>query len=635
MLPTEAAKLLDLPLDATPEQLEARFLELRARLEDKIAKAPTPGLKAKYRESLEQITTAFESLTLAADGSALPVIQKQSAGSGQPSVGGPASPRAATPVPSTPALKKKSGGGKEFIIVALIAVAVLGAGGWWVMQLRAEKAAAAAEAVRQKQAEDARAAADAKTASQLRTQLATAKVAWEAMENRLREAERQTSEAKSESRSFRDGPAWKKAELSAMAQRHEMFSNWLNEYLANHPAKVSRATAEQLLGDKLTTEAAEAVTVLNRSIDEMQHYIRARADQMLEGTVKMKIESQPAGVKFVYTDAYGRTNEGVTPATLVDQPLSHLHNPKFDGSTGGDTRIQVGEFTVTPSVRFIRPGWKDVVKSERPSVDLGEATSFSAEFPEGTLEIASKPAGLNFTVTQPADLGWTATGIAPAVLTRVPVGKIQVTVERPGYGKARQNLEITANTASRTVELGNESQEVNIAVAEPAAKIFVDKKFVSRGQARVLDLVPGEHALQIEADGYLPYRTKFAVAVSSDKLPVLRYSIKELAVENINCTACGASGAIDRTETCLECNGRGWVQCLHCGGEGYLWVDGGLLAGGSKQRCTVCNGTRRAKCGWEYAAESRCSNGTVHRRDPCKSCGGDGRVSQLQLSQSL
>jgi hypothetical protein len=49
MSPADAAKILDLPADATPEQLEARFQELRAKLEDKIAKAPTPGLKVKYR----------------------------------------------------------------------------------------------------------------------------------------------------------------------------------------------------------------------------------------------------------------------------------------------------------------------------------------------------------------------------------------------------------------------------------------------------------------------------------------------------------------------------------------------------------------------------------------------------------
>src|SRR5262245_16621740 len=78
MLPADAAKLLELPADATPEQLEARFLQLRGRIEDKSAKAPTPGLKEKYRVSLAQVTEAFETLTLAADSSTLPVLRRES-----------------------------------------------------------------------------------------------------------------------------------------------------------------------------------------------------------------------------------------------------------------------------------------------------------------------------------------------------------------------------------------------------------------------------------------------------------------------------------------------------------------------------------------------------------------------------
>ena len=47
MTPAEASRLLDLPDHATPDQLEARFTELRTKLEEKIGNAPTPGLKAK------------------------------------------------------------------------------------------------------------------------------------------------------------------------------------------------------------------------------------------------------------------------------------------------------------------------------------------------------------------------------------------------------------------------------------------------------------------------------------------------------------------------------------------------------------------------------------------------------------
>ncbi|MDP2136576.1 MAG: hypothetical protein Q8J74_01860, partial [Candidatus Didemnitutus sp.] len=145
MSPADAATLLDLPVNASPEQIETHFLELRRKLEDKIARAPTPGLQAKYRESLAEITTAFETLTLAADSSSLPVTRKQGAGSkepgasdsavGSPLAGGPAaaSPRSRLPAPSS---TRKSG--REFLLVAIIAAAVLAGGGWFVMKTRAD-----------------------------------------------------------------------------------------------------------------------------------------------------------------------------------------------------------------------------------------------------------------------------------------------------------------------------------------------------------------------------------------------------------------------------------------------------------------------------------------------------------------
>jgi len=145
MTTDEAARLLELPPDASPEQLENRFNELRARLEDKLAKAPTPGLKDKYRRSLEDITKAFETLVLAADASSLPVLHKQQAENGEPATpprsrpadAGPATPHSAVRTPQPSARK---GGSREFLLVAALAVVVLAGGGWWVMKPRAERA---------------------------------------------------------------------------------------------------------------------------------------------------------------------------------------------------------------------------------------------------------------------------------------------------------------------------------------------------------------------------------------------------------------------------------------------------------------------------------------------------------------
>jgi hypothetical protein len=628
MTPADAAKLLELPENVRADQIEARFNELRTRLEDKIAKAPTPGLKAKYRETLDEITVAFETLTLAADSSTLPVLQKQSAKSEAQSVGAAAPPQRDPEPENRKSRTKNQKSGKEFIIVALIAVVVLGAGGWWVVKTRAEKAEQAriaaeaerlAEARRQAaEAEKARLAAEkVRRTSQLRTELAAARVAWEALEKRLQAAERRTSEAKGEARSFRDGPAWKKAELSALAHRHELFSNWLNEYLADHPAKVARVTAEQLVSDGLLDEAATAIEQMKQEMQALQEFLAERAQAMLEGTAEVVVESKPAGVKFVFTDAYGRTMEGTTPATLTAQPLSHLHDPKFDGDEG-DTEVALGEFSVEPSVRFIRPGWKDVLAHGRTSAG---GARFSAEFAEGSLRVSSQPTGVPFEAVNA--LGWKASGQTPATLTAVPPGPVTIKLGRPGFREVSGAVEVAVGKTA-ALELDQRGQLVEVRVAEAKSKIFVDGKFAGYEKAVIQDLTPGEHALQIEANGYTPYRAKFTVRQEATRY-TLSYSFKELAVENITCGNCKGAGKFPRQKTCEQCRGTRRIAHYYCDGRGWVGGSNGYPAvtcpGG-------CNGTGRVACD-----AGDCQDGRVYWDEYCTSCGGDGRVSKLQLSQ--
>ncbi len=625
MTPFEAAKILDLPADATPEQIEARFNELRARLEDKIAKAPTPGLKAKYRESLDGITTAFETLTLAADSSTLPVLAKQ-----RPEDGGRKAEGGAATRPREPAPAKAKGSarksGKEFVVVALIAVAVLGAGGWWVMKTKAENAerarlaAEAAQVAEVKrladEAEKMRLAAEkSKRTSQLRTELAAARVASEAVENRLRAAERRTSETKSELRSLRDAPAWKKAELSAVAHRHELFSGWLNEHLADHPAKIARVTAEQLVSDGLLDEAAAAIAEMQQEMQSLAEFMAERSQDMLDGTSEVAIHSKPVEVKFIFTDAYGRTTEGTTPATLKGQPLSDLHDPKFDGYAG-DTEIPVGEFRVEPSVRFIRPGWKDVVESRRTT--LGGAY-FSTEYAEGALRVSSQPAGVPFEAFNA--LGWKTAGQTPANLAAVPPGTVTVKLGRPGFKEVSGTVEVRAGQTA-SLALDQRGQAVQISVAETKSKIFVDGKFAGYEKATVNNLTPGEHALQIEADGYRPFRTKFTVRQEATVL-THSYSFKQLSALNITCGNCKGAGKFARQQTCGECRGTRRIAHYYCEGRG--WVGG--INGFPRSTCPGgCGGSGRVAC-------ERCSDGKVYWDDYCTTCNGGGRVSQLQLSQ--
>jgi chemotaxis protein histidine kinase CheA len=357
MTPSEAAKLLDLPVDATPEQLEARFLELRTRLEDKIAKAPTPGLKAKYRETLEQVTAAFESLTLAADSSALPVVRKAVAGGVDP---GPKTPPLSpgSPPPATPPNLGKKKSSPEFLVVALVAVAVLGAGGWFILKTRAEaaekarlEAVAKDEQARQAEAarvvaEQARRDADAKRAAEeaekvrlaaeekarqekqaqqaaaIRASLAELKIAWEATELDARAAERRTSEMRSDLRNVNTAsPEGRRAQAELAAQQE--FAGWLGDQLPRHPARIARVQAEELLSARQLDEAAAALQKAADAQHRLDSEIAATRKSLFTLTAPVTIVV-PAEAAWELVDAYAQKTTGRGPAVVPDRPFGSL-----------------------------------------------------------------------------------------------------------------------------------------------------------------------------------------------------------------------------------------------------------------------------------------------------------------------
>ena len=619
MSPADAAKLLDLSPDATPEQLEARFLELRRKLEDKIAKAPTPGLQAKYRESLAEITTAFESLTLAADSSALPVLKKET-GERRPETGGPASLRAgsASPAPSSlppsPAPRRKSGG-KEFILVAVIAVIALAAGGWFVMKTRADnadKARLAAEAAQAAKTEADRLAA---LKTSLRTKLAEARVEWEALESGLQDAERRTSDLKGELRSLRDAPAVKKAELSAQVSAQETYTKWLKGYLLRHPAKLARVRTDEFLQADAPNEAATAAEEVFAALAEATKEIGERRTYFLEQTTALRIDSTPTGIRWILTDTYGRTQEGVTPARVEGLPLTHLIR---DGITVAPFHAGVeqrGEFTLGKnSVRFVRLGWADVVKEIGAYYE--DNNMLEADFPEGSLQLTAQPARVPFQASNA--LGWTATGTTPATLPAVPPGPVTATLSRPGYQDVSGQVEVMAGKAT-PLALDQRTQAVSISVAESNVNIFVDDKPAGQRTVTLTDLSPGEHALRLEMQGYRPYQVKFKVKQEGTKLS-LPYSFNQLIAETITCTACKGAGLLQHQQTCTECRGSTKVDCPSCknGIAGYN-------AEGKFIMCSQCNRTGKLAC-------DSCTSGIQRWQTTCTTCSGDGKVSQLQLS---
>ncbi|MGB0370423.1 MAG: hypothetical protein ACPGN3_03675 [Opitutales bacterium] len=74
MTPEEAYRILGLDPSATEAERTSKMKEQREALEAKLARAPTAGLKEKYRKHLQQLETAAEVLESSEDGSSLPTL---------------------------------------------------------------------------------------------------------------------------------------------------------------------------------------------------------------------------------------------------------------------------------------------------------------------------------------------------------------------------------------------------------------------------------------------------------------------------------------------------------------------------------------------------------------------------------
>lgn len=548
----DAAKVLDLPADASPEQIHARFLDLRAKLEDKIAKAPTPGLKEKYRSSLTQLTEAFEVLTIAADSSLLPILQPRdepaapAAGRADPGSNrvslpspGPATPTATSPGSQTPRprpVARKSG--REFALVSLLAAVLLLAAGWFVLKTRAEneeKARIAAAAIRQaeldRQAEEARKAkelADARADQerrerltvQLRTQLAEARIAWESLENETRTTERALGELKSE---LRNAAGAKATELQARVGATQRYLEWVTAHLEKHPVRITRAKTEELLSARMPDDARPAMEELQAALATLAREIpeRKRGFLSLEGS--LKVESDPAGLAFSLVDAFGRSRTGTTPATL--------------------------------------------------------------------------------------------SGVAP--------GPALVTFKRPGFTDVTREAAVTTGATATT--RGTVLSQQVVLQAESDVIFWVNGKHVGRGSVTVSDLAPGEHKLQFSRPQTTAFPTSFKVKQEPGTI-TLAYSYAAVTREDRTCSPCSGRGNLTTKERCSTCRGRGQQTCGNCNGRGANFLKMFADQPAIRIGCSPCAQSGRVSC------DSCSGRGQFTYTNNCSACGGDGKVSQLQLA---
>ena len=267
----EAYRLLGLSSDANEQQRHEAYEAQQQALREKIAKAPTPGLRVKYESGLETLQQAIEVVEESLDDSALPVLQPQLTEGKTEAKGLPpemiASAAASAPAPNTVQAPGSKGYTKE-IIIAVILVAACVAGGYFYWQhtedlrikeeqrienerLAAEKKAAEEKAAAEKAGAERLAVLDEK--EQLRKELV---VRHFKLEESLRELESIKDAENDKVRAFRQEiKDSKSAKLKWKLRNMEAHAKWLDDYVANHKARATLREAKML--EKVDLKAME------------------------------------------------------------------------------------------------------------------------------------------------------------------------------------------------------------------------------------------------------------------------------------------------------------------------------------------------------------------------------------------
>jgi len=474
----EASDILELSPHAGAAERSTQHDLLRRQLEDKLAKAPTPGLREKYRTSLKQLEDALAVLSQTDDSASLPVIQKHAAGS-KVHGGGVPSPRTASDsglrsqdaLPGdgpdkhrdgssqqrrdlSPSPRQKSGG-KEFLIVAVVAVVVLAGGGWFVLKTRAENEAKARLALEQKaeaertaqrakeQAEQERLAREtAATAEKertdrlfisLRSRMAELNVAYDAAMRSEQSAERELSELKSQQRDQRGATTPASRRLAAQTRSQENFVTWLRDNLPTHPARVAKARAEELLSARAAAEAEPAVAAYASALAQLDDDLgAAKAARTITG--RTTLESNVPGATWRLTDAFGAEYSGTTPADLNEVGA-------------GSVEVEFRYSTFAP----VRRGGRLLA---------GENLAFAAEFNESVVRVRAVPATATISPAGKNEDGWQVYRLGP--------GRHLFRIEAPGHAPAQRSL-LLGNGEKRDLEIKLTTRPSAVLLAEATA----------------------------------------------------------------------------------------------------------------------------------------------------------------------
>lgn len=485
----EAANLLNLTIQATPEEVTKRLVELEQRFQEKIEAAPAGYLKEKHRTGLAEIRAAAELLRLSTD---VYVSGAQEPNPGAPSASSPSRPPtapsaqssppkfespapaasraphlASAPVivqsslaaPATRSLAKPASASRSKRPLVLATVLALLGGGLVFFLLFRSTDDSPLPVARENYA-------DRKSSFELR---------WNRLNSELEAAQNLAVELEAIAASpVAEAPASTEARARARAQRQ-----FTDGYRAALDARSARPLLErfaQLSMVKDSSAASATEAELSALLDKHEADLKTEKLRILTLTRELEVSSVPPNLAYLVIDAYGRTFEGRTPGK-IDAPW-------------GLTRV---------TVRAPGEPWSDWQSELTWSSEA--SNTVTAVFSRGPLLVASTPAGLPYELIRPDSDLPPLRGVTPANLANLPTGTALLRISRPGWPVQERRFEIKAEANTIALEFVGASLNVN---SEPVGANVISATGESLGQTPLLlsDLPPGEQNLTLSLRGY-------------------------------------------------------------------------------------------------------------------------------------
>lgn len=411
-----AYEILGLKSDASEAERHETFRRLQAKLEDKLGKAPTPGLKEKYRASLLKLEQAIEVIELSSDGGDLPMLRPDydradndvdtevdaaSAPDSESSESKREQKSKSAPKVSQPRPVNSSGGNrKEILVGVLVVLLIIAAGaGWWFgyeapRRLEVAELVEKAEGYEEKEKWD-QALKVYDRALAVKSSARAAKDGWERVTNQL---ERIESEIKREQEREASELARNVERLLVAARMDQSQEKWVDALAGYQKVKSM---------DAANAEANEAVSRLEKLLEHAR------------GSVVVKTEPGGATVRL------GGRGEDISPANYED--------------------LKLGGYSVEVEKNGYDPLKKEVlVRKDQTSV-LGPLRLSRSE---GALLIKSDPEGMEYVVLRvrsdvSSDKEFESRkGRSPAVEADLPTGTYQVKIIRSGWPDYRRNVQV-------------------------------------------------------------------------------------------------------------------------------------------------------------------------------------------------